>query len=81
MRKVTLWRLSQRELWSLEGLACQGECLIPDVRVSGENAVLEGLGGHPAHGQKSFPSFPVVVCLVDVSCHAEICGADRRHGS
>lgn len=63
------------------GPACQGACLVPDVGVSGEHAVFEGLGGHPTHRQKALPSFPVIVSLVDVSRHAEICGAGGRQGS
>lgn len=55
------------------GLASQEKPRLPDVGMSGEDAVLEGLGGHPAHGQQAFPSFPVIVSLIDVSRHAKIC--------
>lgn len=48
-------------------------CGLPDIRVSGEDTVFERLGGHPAHGQQPLPSFAVIVRLVDVSGHAEIC--------
>lgn len=37
-----------------------------------EDAILEGLGRHPAYRQQALPAFPVVVCLVDVSCHTKI---------
>lgn len=51
--------------------------LVPDVRVSGEDSVLEGLGGHPANGQQPLPPFPVIVCLIDVSRHPKICEEER----
>src|SRR4029434_8403092 len=37
----------------------------PDVRHGGEDSVLEGLWGHPAHWQEAFPSLAVVVRLID----------------
>lgn len=61
------------------GLTLQGESFIPDVRMSGEDSILEGLGGHPAHGQQPFSSFAVIVCLIDVSRHTEVCKVERKH--
>lgn len=55
--------------------------VIPDIRMSGEHAVLERLGGHPAHRQQPLPALPVIVGLVDVPGHAEIWEADRRQES
>lgn len=54
------------------------ETLIPDIGMSGEDAILEGLGRHPAHRQQALPAFPVVVCLVDVSCHTKIWREDAQ---
>lgn len=51
--------------------------LVPDVRVSGEDSVLEGLGGHPADGQQPLPPLPVIVRLIDVSRHPKICKEER----
>ena len=51
--------------------------LVPDVRVSGEDSILEGLGGHPADGQQPLPPLPVIVRLIDVSCHPKICEEER----
>lgn len=51
--------------------------LVPDVRVSGEDSVLEGLGGHPADGQQPLPPLPVIVRLIDVSRHPKICEEER----
>lgn len=44
----------------------------PAVRVSCEDPVLQGLGGHPSNRKQALPTLPVVIGLVDVSCHAEI---------
>ena len=51
--------------------------LVPDVRVSGEDSILEGLGGHPADGQQPLPPLPGIVRLIDVSCHPKICEEER----
>lgn len=48
--------------------------------MGGEDAILEGLRGHPAHGEQAFPAFPVIVSLIDVSRHAKICEG-RGHES
>lgn len=53
--------------------------LVPDVRVSGEDSVLEGLGGHPADGQQPLAPLPVIVRLIDVSRHPKICEEERGH--
>ena len=45
---------------------------IPDVRWGSENSILEGLGSHPANWQHALSVLPVVVCLVDVACHAKV---------
>lgn len=52
--------------------------LVPDVRVSGEDSVLEGLRGHPADGQQPLPPLPVIVRLIDVSRHPK--SVRRREG-
>lgn len=59
-------------MWRLRA-GVTGVPLIPDIRVRGEDSVLEGLRGHPAHRQQPFPSLAVIVCLIDVSRHPKIC--------
>lgn len=41
--------------------------------MSGKNAVFERLRRHPSYGQKPLPTFTIVIGLVNVSGHAEIC--------
>lgn len=50
----------------------------PDIRVGGEDAVLQGLGRHPADGEQTFAAFTVVIRLVDVSGHAKVCTIDYK---
>lgn len=69
-----------KDSWG-RGLALWERSLVPDVRVRGEDSILEGLGGHPAHGQQPLPSLPVIVGLIDVSRHPKICEEERRHES
>lgn len=45
---------------------------IPDIRHCSEHAILQRLWRHPAHRQQALPSFSVVICLINVSCHAKI---------
>lgn len=47
--------------------------LVPDVRVCGEDAVFEGFRRHPTHWKQAFATFSVVVRLVDVPGHPEVC--------
>lgn len=74
--------LETEPMGSVEAGGCRAcvieKSLIPDVRVSGEDSILERLGGHPAHRQQPLSSFPVIVCLVDVSRHTKICKVERR---
>lgn len=53
----------------------QSPVLLPDVGVRGEDSILQRFRGHPAHRQQTLPSFPVIICLVDISRHAKICKA------
>lgn len=56
----------------------KGLSALPDVRVCREHAVLEGFRGHPADRQQSFPTFPIVIRLVDVPRHAKIYVVHKR---
>lgn len=44
----------------------------PHVRLAGEHAVHQGLGGHPPHRQQALPLLAVVVVLVDVTGQAKV---------
>lgn len=44
----------------------------------GEDPVLQRLGGHPPDRKQALPSFTVVVGLIDVSCHPEVCKKNTK---
>ena len=44
----------------------------PNIGLRREDAVEEGLGRHPLHGQHGFSALSVVVGPVDVPRHAEV---------
>lgn len=46
--------------------------LLPDIGVRCEDSIFQWFWGHPADRQQTFPSFTVIICLVDISCHAKI---------
>jgi len=48
----------------------------PDVGLAVKNTVLQWLRCHPTHRQQTLRTLPVVVRLIDVSCHAKICTAN-----
>lgn len=52
-------------------------CFSPAVRVGGEDAVLQRLRSHPPDRKQTLPSFAVVVGLINVSGHTEVCNSDR----
>jgi len=45
---------------------------IPDIRWCGKDSILQRLWSHPANWQHALSVLPVVVCLVDISCHAKV---------
>lgn len=50
----------------------QQDAVAPDVRLGCEDAVGEGLRGHPAHGQHALPTEAIVVRVVHGPRHAEV---------
>lgn len=48
------------------------KCHWPAVWMCSEDSVLKRLRCHPPDGQQALPALPVVVGLVDVSCHTKV---------
>lgn len=69
---------AQNSVKSTKPLGCKqrkwshGFCS-PHIRVGGKDSIFQGLGGHPADREQAFTPFTVVIRLIDVSSHAEIC--------
>lgn len=45
---------------------------LPAVGPGGEDAVFQGLRGHPPDRQQTLPTFAVIIRLIDISGHAEV---------